>query len=201
MVSDETGAGNKITVKYYRLTDQDAVDELSVHHLAEQGIFIDSEEDTDSEEETRDSDTDEYDSDLDHIDEVYLSGDGGFWIAWSKETPVGNIGAQDIGGFVELRRMYVREKFRRRGIGTLLVRSLIEHCKSRGIRAIELFTHRDGPGRYMYKKLGFRKIKEPGGEFQERWPKGEWWRSTRGTMDDSSQIRMRLDIQDHGYPR
>jgi len=200
MVSDETGAVDNVRVKYYRLTDQDVVDELQVHHLAEQGIIIESVEDIDSEEE--DQDDNQYESDLDHIDEVYVSGDGGFWIAWSAETPVGHIGAQDIGGFVELRRMYVREKFRRRGIGTLLVRSLIEHCKSEGIRAIQLFTHRDRPGRYMYKKkLGFRKTDEPGGEFQEGWPKGEWWRSTRGTMDDPSQTRMRLDIQDHGYPR
>ena len=51
MVSDETGAGNKITVKYYRLMDQDAIDELLTHHLAEQGIFIDPEgEDPDNNE-------------------------------------------------------------------------------------------------------------------------------------------------------
>ena len=117
-----------------------------------------------------------------------MSGDGGFWIAWLGDTPVGHIGAQDIGGFVELRRMYVREEFRRRGIGTLLVRSLLKHCTSRGIRAIELYTERDGPGRILYKKLGFRETEKPGKEFQERWPKGEWWRYASGG------IRMRLDI-------
>ncbi len=126
MGSDRTGAGDGITVKHCQREDQNAVEELSNHHLAEQGIIVDSEE------EAANQDTDEYESDLDHIDEVYQSGDGGFWIAWLGDTPVGHLGAQDLGGVLELRRMYVREEFRRGGIGTLLVRSLIEHCTSDG---------------------------------------------------------------------
>jgi hypothetical protein len=42
----------------------------------------------------------------------------------------------------------------------------------------------------LYKKLGFCETENPGKEFQERWPKGEWWRYASG------EIRMRLDVQD-----
>jgi len=61
----------------------------------------------------------EWEGDLDHIGVIYLRGAGGFWLAWEGDTPVGRVGAQDLGATgVELRRMYVRAECRRRGIGT-----------------------------------------------------------------------------------
>jgi len=69
--------------------------------------------------------------DMERIDEAYLKARGNFWIAWVDDQPVGRIGAQDLGEYVELRRMYVRKEFRRPGIGSLLAQTLIElkmHC-------------------------------------------------------------------------
>jgi len=43
--------------------------------------------------------------DMERIDEAYLKARGNFWIAWVDDQPVGRIGAQDLGEYVELRRM------------------------------------------------------------------------------------------------
>jgi len=123
-----------------------------------------------------------YEADYHRLDQVYLSGAGGFWIAWAEGAPVGHVGAQDLGGgAIELRRMYVRAEYRRQGIGSLLVRTLIAHCADRGATAIELWTAPGGPGRALYEKLGFRRVASPGREFGAIQP-------------NDSEIRMRLDL-------
>ena len=42
-----------------------------------------------------------------------------------EDTPVGMVGAQDLGGVIELKQMYVLPGYRRQSVGTLLVRTLI----------------------------------------------------------------------------
>jgi len=102
--------------------------------------------------------------DMDRIDEAYLKARGNFWIAWMGDQPLGHVGAQDYGDFIELRRMYVREEFRQRGIGTLLVKALMKHCIKKNVERIELWTDPDGLGRLLYEKLGFQKIEATGKE-------------------------------------
>jgi GNAT superfamily N-acetyltransferase len=157
---------------------------LGISHLAEHGIVIDPE---DIPEEPEDTDRGSPEWDLDHIDQVYLSGSGGFWLAWYGNIPIGHVGAQDLGGVIELRRMYVKAEHRRRGAGTKLVQALIKHCGAMGVKAIELWTAESGPGRFLYEKLGFCRIDRPGPEF--------------GDVDDATgyspgtdEIRMRLDL-------
>ena len=70
--------------------------------------------------------------DMERINVAYLTGRGNFWIAWIDDQPVGHVGAQDYGDFIELRRMYVRKEFRRLGIGSALVQALIDHCRKLG---------------------------------------------------------------------
>ena len=110
---------------------------------------------------------DEYEWDLDYIGVVYLSGAGGYWIAWNGDLPVGMVGAQDLGGVAELRHMFVKPEYRRHEIGTRLVTALIEHCREKDVRAIEMWTAFDGVGQYLYRKCGFRRVSQRGHEFQE----------------------------------
>lgn len=152
----------------------DALWELRAHQLAEHGIMVSShvsEPDLSS----------PFERDYHRIGQVYLRGAGNFWIAWLGDTAVGHVGAQDLGGAVELRRMYVRAVFRRRGVGTRLVLALIEHCVAHGVRAIELWTDRNGPGRRLYERLGFRLVAEPGEAFKD-------------VPLSPGEIRMRLDL-------
>lgn len=122
-----------------------------------------------------------YEKDYHRIDQVYLAARGNFWIAWMDDLPVGHIGAEDKGDYIELRRMYVRAEYRRRGIGTLLVQALIKHCIEQRVSIVKLWTAEDGPGRFLYEKCGFRQVEtadeEPGGE-----------------VDHNSEIRMRLAL-------
>ncbi|MEI8190473.1 MAG: GNAT family N-acetyltransferase [candidate division NC10 bacterium] len=92
------------------------------------------------------------------------AGRGNFWLAWAGDQPAGYVGAQDMGNYVELRRMYVRSEYRRHGIGAMLVRALIEHCKKQEASPVKLWTSEGGPGRYLYAKLGFRAVELSGDE-------------------------------------
>ena len=124
-----------------------------------------------------------HEKDYHRIDRVYLAARGNFWIAWLDDLPVGHIGAEDEGDHVELRRMYVRAEYRRRGIGTLLVQTLLKHCIEQKVGMIELWTAKDGPGRFLYEKCGFRQV-----EIADKEPDGE--------TGHNSEIRMRLVLTD-----
>jgi ribosomal protein S18 acetylase RimI-like enzyme len=89
--------------------------------------------------------------------------------------------------------MYVRAEYRRRGVGTCLVGALIEHCVTHGVMAIELWTAKDGPGRLLYEKSGFRQTGGPGNEFRNKEVPCPY-----SPSDD--EIRMRLDL-DKSRPR
>lgn len=71
---------------------------------------------------------DAHDWDLHQIAQVYQQDKGNFWLAYFDEQPVGSIGAQDSGGMIEVRRLYVQSAYRRRGIGAALVHTLLHHC-------------------------------------------------------------------------
>jgi GNAT superfamily N-acetyltransferase len=158
--------------------------EIQAHHLAEHGVIL-GPDDIPRQPQVVEPGAHEWD--YHQIDRVYLSGRGGFWLAWFDGTPVGHVGAQDLGEGIELRRMYVRREFRRRGIGTLLVRELVGHCGCQGVSAIELWTAERGPGRALYETIGFRATAGPGFEF------GNVGTLTR-FEPGSDEVRMRLDL-------
>jgi predicted N-acetyltransferase YhbS len=83
--------------------------------------------------------------------------------------------------------MYVRAEYRRRGVGIRLVRTLIEHCVNNGVKAIELWTGEDGPGRFLYEKMGFRVTEGPGKEFRDK-------EIPCVHSPSTDEIRMRLDL-------
>lgn len=155
--------------------------QLRVWQLAEYGIHIDATPappDPDS----------PYEPDLHHIDKVYLTNAGNFWLAWWDGMPVGHVGAQDVGGAVELRRMYVRTAYRRRGIGAQLIAALIAYSRSKTIATIELWTATDGVGRSLYEKLGFLLVGEPGHLYQQSVAPYRY-------NPSPNEIRMRLTLQ------
>jgi GNAT superfamily N-acetyltransferase len=133
---------------------------LRAYHLAELGIIIDDADPgpPDFALPYDESNPNYPEMDMDRIDEAYLKDRGNFWIAWSDDQPLGYVGAQDCGDHIELRRMYVRAEYRRRGIGTLLVQALIGHCKRQKVRMIKLWTSDDGLGHFLYAKCGFRRV-------------------------------------------
>jgi GNAT superfamily N-acetyltransferase len=178
-------ADSPIVIRPFARGDWPALWAVRLAQLAEHGILIDP---ASVAERPQPGAGDEHEWDFHHIDRVYLRGAGNFWLAWRAGCPVGCVGGQDVGGAIELRRMYVRANCRRLGVGTALVRALIAHSRAQGIRAIELWTAADGPGRRLYRALGFREVEGPGGEFKDLSAR------TRYTPG-ADEVRMRLDVQ------
>jgi GNAT superfamily N-acetyltransferase len=75
----------------------------------------------------------------------------------------------------EIKRMYVRPEFRRKGMGRRLVSTLIEEAKKAGYTSIRLDSARFMTGAHaVYKSAGFREIapypeSEIPVQFQEHW--------------------------------
>lgn len=171
-----------IRIKPFEWDDWNAMWQLRAYQLAEAGIIIDVQPSLPDFSIPYDEENTSYpEIDMDRIDQAYLQGRGNFWIAWTGDQPLGHVGAQDFGSYIELRRMYVRKEFRRGGIGSLLVKALIDHCNAQKAEKIELWTAGDDLGRILYQKFGFREVTPMGDEFDYAKRAGE-------------EIRMRLEL-------
>jgi len=106
------------------------------------------------------------DSDLDNIEKNYLQLGGVFWvivdrndviIATSALSPI--VDSQ----IVELRKMYVNDHFRGKGLGKLLLNKSIYWAQNEGFKNLRLET---APSlieaRSLYLKFGFKQISEDG---------------------------------------
>ena len=173
-----------ILVRPFEWKDWEAMWKLKRYQLAEYGIMVDGPIPPPDLTLLYDETNPNYDEmDLERIDEAYLKARGNFWIAWMEDQPVGFVGAQDKGDYIELRNMYVRKEYRRHGIGFLLVQALIDHCKKQQAGVIKLWTSNLGPGRFLYAKQGFQQVELQGDELNNKYAiKGE--------------IRMRLELMD-----
>jgi GNAT superfamily N-acetyltransferase len=163
-----------VSIKPFEWEDWLALWQLRAAQLAEAGIALGdppAEPELDS----------PFETDYHRLGEVYLRGAGNFWLAWSGERPIGHVGAQAMGDGIELRRMYVWAEERRRGVGALLVATLVEHARCQDVKAIELWTSPEGPGRFLYAFAGFQVVAAPGPEFS-------------GVPPSTDEIRMRLEL-------
>lgn len=174
-----------ISVRPFTGDDWPALWAVRLAQLAEHGIILDP---AVIPERPRPGIDDEHEWDFHHIDQIYLRGAGNFWLAWYTDRPVGYVGGQDVGGGIELRRMYVEASYRRLGVGTALVEALIAHSRTQAVRVIELWTAANGAGRRFYHGLGFQETEGPGIEFNEIAAR------TRYTPG-ADEIRMRLEVQ------
>ena len=105
--------------------------------------------------------------DIDDIDSAYMGNPGShFWVAETTGEP-GNGGSKQIIGMVgvqqhedsvgEIRRLRVRNDFRRRGIGSALVETALKFCRDRGYLkiALDTFMERE-PAVKLFEKFHFR---------------------------------------------
>jgi len=172
-------ADGAVVVKPYQSVDWPVLWQLRACQLAEQGIMVDAIDIVPC----RPDLNSPYERDYHRMKQVYLSSRGNFWIAWITDQPVGHIGAQDLEDYIELRRLYVRDVFRRAGIGTQLVSALLAHSKEHDVRLIKLWTDPTGPGRSLYRNFGFLEVDDPN-------KRGDFVR------DPSVEIRMALALSE-----
>jgi GNAT superfamily N-acetyltransferase len=80
-------------------------------------------------------------ADIENLHEGYFADDGAsaFWVASHAGEVIGMIGVQKTReNTAELRRLYVRETFRRQRVGTMLVEHAIDFCRKHGYLKVVL---------------------------------------------------------------
>lgn len=91
----------------------------------------------------------------------YASPDGRLFLAYSGEDLAGCAALRKIGpGVCEMKRLFVRDEFRRFGIGRLLIDELITAAREIGYRLMRLDTYpaKMGKAVELYRRYGFTEI-------------------------------------------
>ena len=104
---------------------------------------------------TRENDTG---ADLDFLIEGYFEcKDSGFWVAQYEEWIVGMIGVQRVSAnSAEIRRLRVRDSYRRKGIGKKLMLHAIEFCKEKQFLKVKLDVRIErSPAIQLFDTFGF----------------------------------------------
>jgi GNAT superfamily N-acetyltransferase len=118
------------------------------------------------------------------------------WVARAEDgTPVGFALVELFGEEAHLEELDVSPDYGRRGIGTRLVRAVIEWARATGVGVITLSTFRDIPWNApFYERLGFRALQpeELTGELRERVEDEE-----RAGLPRQLRVPMRYVIADH----
>lgn len=98
-------------------------------------------------------------ADIENIREAYFNDEGGsaFWVATLGPTVIGMIAVQQTGeNAAEIRRLRVRDGFRRRGVGTMLMKQALAFCQRQGYLKVILDVRIErGPAIAMFEKFGF----------------------------------------------
>ncbi len=91
----------------------------------------------------------------------YASPDGCLFIAFYGDLPVGCVGLRKMeGNICEMKRLYVRPRYRTLGIGKVLAESIIQEARSKGYERMRLDTVPSmKKARALYYALGFKEIK------------------------------------------
>ncbi len=101
-----------------------------------------------------------YAQELANLPGKYAAPDGRLYIAYANGVPAGCIGLRRFDmQRCEMKRLYVRDRFRGLKIGELLAEKVIGEAKAIGYRAMLLDTLSSmQSARGLYKKLGFTEI-------------------------------------------
>ena len=98
-------------------------------------------------------------ADIDNLTDGYFADAGGsaFWVADCHGVVIGMVGVQQTGEHsAEIRRLRVRDGFRRQGVGTRLMEQSLTFCREHGYLKITLDVRIErAPAISMFEKFGF----------------------------------------------
>lgn len=99
-------------------------------------------------------------ADMENIAEAYFSDDGqsALWVADYDETVIGMIGVQKTSEHgAEIRRLRVRNDYRRQGVGAKLMEQALEFCLHHSYLKVALDVRIErGPAIALFEKFGFQ---------------------------------------------
>lgn len=101
-----------------------------------------------------------YRQELESLPGKYSPPEGRLYIVFCDGEPAGCVAMRPFGdGCCELKRLYVRPRFRGLGLGRMAVERIIEDAKELKYKKIYLDTHESfESANALYKKLGFKTI-------------------------------------------
>ena len=101
-----------------------------------------------------------FDAELAGLPGDYVPPRGGLWIAEEAEGPAGCVALRPLdSGAAELKRLFVRDAFRGRGLGRMLALRAIGFAREAGYPEVRLDTlPRMAEAQALYAALGFRDI-------------------------------------------
>jgi GNAT superfamily N-acetyltransferase len=101
-----------------------------------------------------------FDDELAGLPGKYARPHGRLLLASMDGRPAGCVALRDLGdGLCEMKRMFVPETFRGRGVGRALAARIIAEGREAGYRAMRLDTsRRQGEAMRLYESCGFRRI-------------------------------------------
>lgn len=101
-----------------------------------------------------------FEQELANLPGKYGAPRGSLLIAYDGATPVGCVAMRDLGdGVCEMKRMYVPEAGRGRGVGALLCAQIIADARAAGYRLMRLDTSkRQTDAMRLYERAGFSRI-------------------------------------------
>jgi GNAT superfamily N-acetyltransferase len=102
----------------------------------------------------------DFDAELADLPGAYARPQGRLLVARSDGAPAGCVALRPLSGDTgELKRLYVREAFRGRGLARALVRAVIDAARHVGYTRLRLDTHESmGAAQSLYRSVGFREI-------------------------------------------
>lgn len=101
----------------------------------------------------------DYEKEVNSLPAEYAEPKGCLLIAKYNEQVAGGVAIRERSdGVCEMKRLYIRGKYRRLKIGRTLAEAVIEQGRKRGYRRMRLNTVLE-PAKKLYKSLGFQEIK------------------------------------------
>jgi len=100
----------------------------------------------------------DFEEEIDNLPDRYKQPEGSILLAKYNGQPAGCVGLREVSsGVCEMKRLYVRPKYRRKGIGTALCEALMDQAKKVGYTYMRLATALEVP-KTLYKSIGFKGI-------------------------------------------
>jgi GNAT superfamily N-acetyltransferase len=98
----------------------------------------------------------DFEKEISNLPEKYDGPRGCMLVAIYGERPAGCVAMGELGdGACEMKRLFVRPEYQRKGVGMALCKGLIEEAKVIGYTHMRLATALEGP-QGLYKSLGFK---------------------------------------------
>lgn len=100
----------------------------------------------------------DFEKEIDGLPDRYKQPNGCILLARDNEKPAGCVAIGSLNEYIcEMKRLYIKQEFRGKKLGTALCQAVIEQAKKVGYTRLRLATALE-PAKFLYKSLGFKEV-------------------------------------------